>query len=451
MKQLIERLLKIQETFDRRTIVAIGKVYKDHSRGLDPDPIQVETALLGLKNYYIEYIDWWAQGYGRDESFKLKMAYTKRLEEIQDSLKSGDSKDQIIALDNAINQWHIDYPVIEHLRMSLEEMGDEEFDNGGIDPKEFEELENLIEDTYSILQSLGRLPKESPYVRESSIDYPRKDLCPAIWEKENDRYIIKPEVKRIIYDNLENYIIINIREIAKEIHITGSIGTSQYLDDTDIDVHVVADSSELKNAEDVQKDIFKFFREEENTVYIDQHPIEVYLQFDAKQELLSDAVYDLVNDKWIIGPKIVSSDYDPSEDFSDVLKDVKSLAGAADIEFGELKRDTIDYSTIALAIVNLDGLAQKALLTKLKDKLYEIEDDINKLKSLKKNWIQMRRDSSKGNGKTLTWKEDNAKFKYLQRYKYMKVISKLEQILSDDKIEPEELNTIKQMLGAEHE
>ena len=51
MKQLIERLLKIQETFDRRTIVAIGKVYKDHSRGLDPDPIQVETAYLKLISF----------------------------------------------------------------------------------------------------------------------------------------------------------------------------------------------------------------------------------------------------------------------------------------------------------------------------------------------------------------------------------------------------------------
>jgi len=292
-------------------------------------------------------------------------------------------------------------------------------------------------------------------MKESTVDYPQKDLSPEIWMKTDNSYVIRPDVKKIILNVLSNYDIINIQDIAETIHITGSIGTNQITDDADIDVHIVTDSSKIENAELIQKDVFKHFRKEGNVTYIGMHPIEVYIQFNPEQELLSDAVYDLLEDTWIIGPKIVADTYDPLEDFSDVLVTVQELAGEADINFGKLKRKTIDYSIKTKALENLDGRARKNLLSKLKGKLDEIEQSIESLMKLKGQWIQMRRDSSKASpDKALediktakTWRDANACFKFLSRYHYMKTISKLEQMLDDDKLDSNELNRIKQMMG----
>ncbi len=210
--------------------------------------------------------------------------------------------------------------------------------------------------------------------------------------------------------------------------------------------------------EELQKDVFKFFRQDENVVYIDTHNIEVYLQFNPKQELLAEAVYDLLLDKWIIGPKVVPESYDPYEDFSDVMSDVRELAKEADEELGELRRDIVDYDTIDGVIKNLSGDTKQRLLTKLRDKLFEIEADIETLKKLKLDWITLRRESSKPVSEeealkdvetAKKWREANAIFKFLSRYRYIKVISKLEQMLSDKKLEPDEINIIRQMMGVE--
>jgi len=246
--------------------------------------------------------------------------------------------------------------------------------------------------------------------------------------------------------------------VADEIHVTGSIGTNQYTDDADIDVHIVIDESKIRDSEFFQKDVFKYFREEGNIVYVKGHPIEVYLQYNPTQEFLAEAVYNLLNDTWIIGPKIVSKDYDPYEDFSDVFADVKELAGEADTVFGELKRDIVDYYTIEKALNSLSGDVKKKLLIKLRNKVYEIENSIEDLKKTKLDWIHLRRQSSKpvseeealkDVGKAKEWREANAIFKYLSRYKYIKTISKLETMLEDEKLDQEDLNTIRQMMGTE--
>ena len=295
-------------------------------------------------------------------------------------------------------------------------------------------------------------------VRESTIDFPQSSLDMAIWDKTNDSYKIKPSVKKIILDTLKKYTKINLEEMADEIHVTGSSGTNQYLSDTDLDIHLVVDENKIDNSAAVQGEVFKFFRQDENIVHIGQHPIEVYLQFNPKQELLSEALYNLLTDKWIIGPKILPESYDPYDDFSDVLDDVKELAEEADEELGELRRDMVDYDTIGGAIENLSGDSQQRLLTKLRDKLYEIESDIETLKRIKLSWINLRRESSKPVSEeealkdvkvAKRWRDANAIFKFLSRYKYIRVISKLEQMLDDNKLEPDELNVIRQMMGVE--
>ncbi len=87
-------------------------------------------------------------------------------------------------------------------------------------------------------------------VEESTIDFPRPGLDVSVWDKIGDSYVIKPDVKKIILDTLDKYIKINLRSIADSIHITGSIGTNQYVgsgpDASDLDVHLVIDIEKLR-------------------------------------------------------------------------------------------------------------------------------------------------------------------------------------------------------------
>ncbi len=143
-------------------------------------------------------------------------------------------------------------------------------------------------------------------VKESTIDFPQPSLDTAIWDKMGDSYKMKPNVKKIVLDTLKKYTKINLIDIADEIHITGSIGTNQYTTDADLDCHIVTSENKINNAAEVQGEVFKFFRQEGNIVYVDKHPIEVYLQFNANQELLAEDVYDLLNDECIIGSHIIT-------------------------------------------------------------------------------------------------------------------------------------------------
>ena len=153
--ELFEKMFRLDE--NEKLIRTIYKIYKDHERGLDPDESDLDIALEGMEAYYREYISWWTKGYGKAEPINLKKAYHDRHDEIVDALASKSRREKIIAVDNAINQWHVDYPVIGHLEMEAA-MDDEEGERE-------EEMEQIVTDTMEILKRLGRLPEESPYSR----------------------------------------------------------------------------------------------------------------------------------------------------------------------------------------------------------------------------------------------------------------------------------------------
>lgn len=86
----------------------------------------------------------------------------------------------------------------------------------------------------------------APRVEESSIDFPQADLDSSVWDKKGETYTIKPEVKNKILEIVKRYPKFPLLEIAKEIHIVGSIATNQFLSDADLDIHVVPDVRKLR-------------------------------------------------------------------------------------------------------------------------------------------------------------------------------------------------------------
>jgi predicted nucleotidyltransferase len=312
-----------------------------------------------------------------------------------------------------------------------------------------------------IQDQIARLPKElEPWevaylLKESSIDYPQKDLDLTIWDKTEDGlYKLKASIKEQILDVINIYPLYDLRPIIEEVRIIGSICTNLYTNESDIDVHLILKPDVKLDLEDLQVEVKRWSRN--NPIYIEEHPIELYIQLNPAQDLLSGGVYNIMKDEWLKGPTLEDSSYDPYEVFNGILDTVQELAIEADISLGELRRDVIDYSIIRNAFGQLPFEYREKLKDKLQHKVEEIEDSINELLKDKKEWIAMRKTSSQPRSEkealydvelSKRWGNANATFKFLNRYNYIKVISQLEQMMKDDNIDTEEMDDIKNLLG----
>jgi hypothetical protein len=304
---------------------------------------------------------------------------------------------------------------------------------------------------------MNRLLEKILRIAESSIDFPREDLDPAIWDKEDDIYTLREDVKKKILAVLEKYPDVPLLEIAEEIRVVGSLCTNQFLGTADLDCHIVPKDIDDWSEEDVDK-VIKWFNTNRDKIggWISEHPLEVYIQLQPAQDLMSDGCYNLLEDEWLVGPKIVPMSSDPYEDFSHIADDIRNTVEDADKLFGELKRDVIDFEVIKVAMERMSGEDKDRLLQKLEDKLNELENDIEALYKKKGEWTDARRKASKPETPEQAlkdvelakhWKDVNATFKFVNRYKYMRTIKNLKDLLADGQVSPDEVDKIKSIMG----
>jgi DNA-binding ferritin-like protein (Dps family) len=295
------------------------------------------------------------------------------------------------------------------------------------------------------------------YIQESTVDFPQEGLDLSVWSKNGDTYVLREDVQKKILAYISKYPGAELRRLFGELHIIGSMATNLYSEDTDIDVHIVPDEDKLAavtdDAEEFQKQVKKWSHD--NPTYIGKHPLEIYIQLIPEQEMLSDGVYDVIDDSWVKGPREYPLEYNPYKVFSDVLGQVRGYAEKADIKMGELKRDVVDYKTLQDAMGKLPKEYREALKKELEVKLGEVETDIEALMKDKKEWVDLRRGSSRPTAQQAfddaevvkKWKNSNALFKFLDRYEYVKIITELERMLDDGYLSNDELSTINNMLG----
>lgn len=308
-----------------------------------------------------------------------------------------------------------------------------------------------------LLDKILRLER-IPYLTESMIDFAREDLDPVVWNKDKlGRYSLQPGAERRIFDVLASYPNQDLRSVATELRIVGSMATNQWVEDTDIDVHLVPKDPAQWSEDDVDavKDWFDENRDQVDG-YIGDHPIEVYVQTNVNQDLMSDGVYDLLRHKWIKGPKLLPSDYDPYEDFSSIEADLRSTVEDADKLFGELKRDVIDFEVIKSAMGRMTPEQKQHFLVRLESKLQDIEDDIEGLYRIRGELVQARSAASAPTSPEQAlqdvqlakkWRDANALFKFVARYQYLRVIGELKKLLSDGEVSPDDVETIKRIAG----
>ena len=115
---------------------------------------------------------------------------------------------------------------------------------------------------------------------ESILDRPQEGLDSFVWDLKDGRYVLsdtaKYKIKKIILWILQTF---DIEYFGA--NITGSITSNQYVEDSDIDLHITTPIVNDDNQEELNRQLrYKFENEfklkNENDAYIGNHPIEVY-------------------------------------------------------------------------------------------------------------------------------------------------------------------------------
>lgn len=138
------------------------KFYEELKRGYNPSDAILFDCLITLKEYYESYFKDWYDKYPNktQEDREVIPHFKARLQEIKVAIDSDDVKRKIIAIDNGINQWHIDYPVAYHLQMDAESKSDDDdiTSPANVEISKWFEVDEL-------LSKLGKRPSKSPYKR----------------------------------------------------------------------------------------------------------------------------------------------------------------------------------------------------------------------------------------------------------------------------------------------
>lgn len=279
----------------------------------------------------------------------------------------------------------------------------------------------------------------------SIIDYPRETLDSKIWDITVDPPIMKEEIKKEIMTTLveglrsHGYL---FEEIISSVHITGSIGTLQYIRGTDLDVHLIPQEGLLgEDFDEVQNIIRKELSGW--TAGNSDHVVNYYLQSERLQELRGDVLYILDSDDWIIRPEDVPMEYDPYETYPEVWKGTKDILNKFTMEIGELQRDIKDIDILKNYIENLGPEERKSVELKLEQKLQEIEEDLDVISEGFTEVHERRKESYREEAlslntyeeewrQSLSWAPGNVTFKFLERYGILAILANLRYIEKKD-------------------
>jgi len=279
----------------------------------------------------------------------------------------------------------------------------------------------------------------------SIIDFPHKTLDTKIWDLDVDPPIMREEIK----EEIMNTLIDGLRsfgyqyeEVISSVHLTGSIGTTQYLPGTDLDVHLIPIEG---LSEEISEKVGNFVRKELSgwTAGTSDHVVNYFLQPERLQELRGDVLYIMESDDWIIRPEDVPMEYDPHEIYSETWSQARNVMDKFTLEIEELRRDLYDIDLLEEYVGALNEEERKAIERKIENKLQEIEEDLDIVSEDFTEVHEERKESYKEERlslhtyeeewrKSLSWAPGNVQWKFLERYGWVILLANLRYIESKD-------------------
>lgn len=163
----------------------------------------------------------------------------------------------------------------------------------------------------------------------------QKILNPFIWKDNILRQEVKDALDNIVVQFIDELETNNIPIEIVDVHIVGSNASYNYDLNSDLDVHVVADFSNINCNEKVLELLYNFFKSYFNNKYdISVHGIKVELYIEnQKTPAKSNGIYSLVDDEWIKFPEQTDAiEVNIEQELSYWLEEYNKVIAASNIE-----------------------------------------------------------------------------------------------------------------------
>jgi len=265
------------------------------------------------------------------------------------------------------------------------------------------------------------------FLTESIVNLPRDSLDSNVFQFFDDgrQPILKDGIKAQILENIEA--IHSVVPVVRFLGI-GSLFTQHFTDESDLDVNVQVDVHDLDSIS--AADILQELRRLNGKMAVGTtHPINYYCVTDEFDYDKAEAVYDIMNERWLKTPEVI----DP--DISGLYSRFQETVSSLDISSGELRRNLIDLAEIEkLKTSNVQSLHDL-----LQKKLNAIEENVKQLVSVYHDVTVLRKMAF---DQMLTPQEiqiygsknalpENIIYKLLEKYYYIRFLSKLKKILDE--------------------
>jgi len=146
--------------------------------------------------------------------------------------------------------------------------------------------------------------------------YSKDTLSSDIFEDTDGSYKMHKGIRDKLLEISDAFIdFIGVDFFIEDVHLTGSLSNYNWSEYSDVDLHILTNFEDFDN----QKIIKEFF--------VKGYDVELYVQ-DSNESHLSSGVYSLLNDKWIVEPKIGKQHIDEDlilkkgEEYAKIIEDL---------------------------------------------------------------------------------------------------------------------------------
>jgi hypothetical protein len=273
--------------------------------------------------------------------------------------------------------------------------------------------------------------------KSSILDFPRETLPANLWTYEDKETLprLNKDLRTVILKTAETELkTFNLP--LKGVFLYGGAASYQWSPGTDIDISVYTKWPEDISPEDVGK-IQTAFKDIE--IPYKGHPIHMFVKGPEQSSLqveVSDAVYDVLHQYWLLPPLILPEGFDPEDYFAPLIKEAERKAKYFDEKIGKLRRSwaILKKANEALVDAREPEVVQKRIKdekNKVKDLIEDLAEDFWSIRERRYELHDKLREKLQNNlnlGRFERFQEPEIIWKYLDRAGYNDLLWQLYKI-----------------------
>lgn len=283
-------------------------------------------------------------------------------------------------------------------------------------------------------------------INASILDFPRKTLSEDIWvystnDKKNELPRLSSQLRFLILRSIEK----NLRSLNLSLqhsNIYGGAASYQWSENSDIDVSVYA-SGWPANITSQQVEKHQEFFKKIEIPYMG-FKIHLFLKPPNSEDVeVADAVYDIINDEWVLPPLLLPEGFDPDIYFKPFIGAAEAKAKKLDLDIGKLQRSWKSLEKASGAIRDAEDPSmvkdriekEKNIIRVLTDRLATSFLVLRNSRYALHDKLKQKLLEDKTLGRFERFQQPEIVWKYLDRAGYLDFLHTLYKIKEDNRLE----------------